>query len=225
MEIFALNIDDDIPDEEFHSMMERVSRERKTKILKFRRKADAKRALYSELLIRRLIGERLPLSEEEIRFETNQFGKPLLKQAEANFHFNISHSGSWVVCVLDSMPVGIDVEEIKPIDFDLAKRFFSQDEVSELHLTPKESKLSKFYSLWTLKESYIKAIGKGLSIPLDSFSILTDSNNHPVLVENHKSTYFFRHYDFDPGYKLSVCAKHDSFPEQVVKIEFVTIKK
>lgn len=220
-----MNIDEDVPEEKFFSMMERVPHEKKTKILKFRRKADAKRTLYSELLIRCLIGERLNLSEEEIKIETNSFGKPGLKQAEASLHFNISHSGSWVVCVLDSMPVGIDVEEIKPIDIDLAKRFFSREEVSELLMAPKESKLSKFYSLWTLKESYIKAVGKGLSIPLDSFSILTDGNNHPALMEiGESSSYFFRHYDLDPDYKLSVCAKHDSFPDRVAGIELGNIQ-
>ncbi len=69
------------------------------------------------------------------------------------------------------MPVGVDIEKIRPIDFAIAERFFTASEYRLLMDTAEQERLQLFYTLWTLKESYIKFVGKGLSIPLDSFAI------------------------------------------------------
>nr|WP_237391871.1 4'-phosphopantetheinyl transferase superfamily protein [Paenibacillus dendrobii] len=91
-------------------------------------------------------------------------------------HFNISHSGEWVVCALDSLPVGVDVEEIKEAPFEISKRFFSREERTFLFNEAEEVRNESFYYIWTLKESYIKAIGQGLSYGLESFTVLPGSN-------------------------------------------------
>ncbi|MDQ0273721.1 4'-phosphopantetheinyl transferase family protein [Cytobacillus purgationiresistens] len=226
MEIFTLDISGDIPNDVFFFLLEKIPNEKKRKILKFRHRADAKRSLYSELLLRYLIRKKLGILEEHIVFNTNKYGKPFLIQSKTALHFNLSHSGNWVVCALDSYPVGIDIEEIRPIDFSLANRFFSPKEVLELNVAPEGKKLSKFYALWTLKESYIKAVGKGLSIPLDSFSILTKNIDTPELSDKHKTgLYFFKQYDIDSKYKLSVCAKHFLFPDQVTMINQLLLQE
>ncbi|QED47037.1 4'-phosphopantetheinyl transferase family protein [Cytobacillus dafuensis] len=224
MNVFALKMKSEIPLEEFSTLLDKVTLERRKKILRFSHRDDGLRSLYSELLIRFIISNRHELIDTKIDFACNEFGKPYLRQAETSLHFNISHSGEWIVCVLDEHQVGIDVEEIRPIDLGLAKRFFSVKEVSELKETPKEKKLAKFYDLWTLKESYIKAVGKGLSIPLDSFSILTVKNENPTLIEKRESGhYFFKQFELAPGYKLSVCSIHNNFPGNIEKVHFTHI--
>ncbi|MDR1059826.1 MAG: 4'-phosphopantetheinyl transferase superfamily protein, partial [Clostridiales bacterium] len=88
-------------------------------------------------------------------------------------HFNISHSGRHVVCALCDAPVGIDVEIVRPIDMNIANRFFSADERGRLFSEPADGhgRLELFYSIWTRKESFIKMTGEGLSRPLGSFSV------------------------------------------------------
>jgi 4'-phosphopantetheinyl transferase len=226
MKIYALNISGEDANNNFHSLVNLTSPEKKRKILGFRQMADAKRSLYAELLIRYLIEKRLGLSDERIVFELNEFGKPSLMKSEGDFHFNLSHSGDWVVCMLDSYPVGIDVEEIRPIDISLADRFFSPKEVEELRAEPIKDKLAKFFETWTLKESYIKAVGKGLSIPLNSFSILSHDSKYPKLCDKERSDlYFFRHYELASNYKLSACGTHNFFPDRVEKINHLSIKE
>ena len=58
----------------------------------------------------------------ELIFEYNEYGKPFINYP-TNLHLSISHSGNWITCIVDDNPVGIDVEEIKQIDFNIAERF------------------------------------------------------------------------------------------------------
>ena len=146
-----------------------------------------------------------------------------------DFHFNISHSGDWVVLATGPSPLGIDVERIKDIDLDIAKRFFSGREYDDLMLKPDEERFSYFFNLWTLKESYIKAVGKGLSLPLDSFSMVMEDNRITIKTESDDNR-FFRQYPVAAGYKLSICASGDSFPGEIIHktpddlyYEFITL--
>lgn len=77
------------------------------------------------MLVRQVIHDMYDLPFDQIVFETEGNGKPVVRHIPS-FHFNLSHSGDWVVCAIDDAPVGIDIEEIKPIDLAIAKRFFQQ---------------------------------------------------------------------------------------------------
>lgn len=77
------------------------------------------------MLVRQTIHDMYDLPMDQIVFETEGNGKPVVRQLPS-FHFNLSHSGDWVVCAVDDAPVGIDIEEIKPIDLAIAKRFFQR---------------------------------------------------------------------------------------------------
>jgi len=92
--------------------------------------------------------------------------------------FNLSHANGLTSCavVLDH-EIGIDVEDsIRKIDINIADRFFSRQESEYLGQTREKDKKNVFFDFWTLKESYIKAKGKGLSIPLDKFSFTIGQN-------------------------------------------------
>lgn len=182
-----------------------LSSKKKMFIDKLRCVEDKKRSICSELLVRWLINKRLHLKNEEIHFEYNEFGKPFLKEYE-KFYFNISHSGEWIVCAVSPCEVGIDIEQIKDINLLIANRFFSKKENIDLNYKNEDDKLDYFYDLWTLKESYLKYLGKGLSISLQSFSIRKERNDIVILesFDNRKPN--FRQYELDNNYKLSVCS-------------------
>lgn len=92
---------------------------------------------------------------------------------------------------MDNLPVGIDVEQIKPIDIKISERFFSKQEFNKLLGKSYTEREPYFYELWTLQESYIKAVEKGLSIPLDSFTIRINGGN------------------------ITVCSKKNEFPQDI----------
>ena len=95
--------------------------------------------------------------------------------------------------------MGCDIEEIKEYKEKVAKRFFTSKENEYLDLTNDKDGL--FYRLWTLKESYVKCIGKGLSVPLNSFELSNNSNN--VIVQG-KDNYQFFEFKHD-NYHISIC--------------------
>lgn len=216
VEIFALRFSERLEAARFDRLLQFVDSEKQERIRRFLRWQDAHRGLYAELLIRNIIVNKLGMRNEDIAFTFNDYGKPSLRNG-GDFHFNLSHSGEWIACAVDRFPVGIDVEKIAPIDMDIAKNFFFHREYDDLMSRADTEKLSYFFTLWTLKESYIKAEGKGLSIPLDSFCICAlDRERIEVMVKGEPSTdRSFKMYDIDEDYHLAVCACHSDFPRSV----------
>jgi 4'-phosphopantetheinyl transferase len=214
MKIYALNIYQNISLPLFNRLLSFVSDERRKKINKFIRKEDSDRALAADILLREALIENFKIQNEDILFYYNAYGKPYLMHTPS-IYFNISHSGNWVVCAIDDYEVGIDVEKIENIDLDIAKSFFSKKEYMDLMKKVPAKKKEYFYDLWTLKESYIKACGKGLSLDLRSFSIGIEKNNIILETKSDFKNYFFNQYNIDKNYKLSVCTLEGTFPEEV----------
>jgi 4'-phosphopantetheinyl transferase len=140
-----------------------------------------------------------------------------------DFHFNISHSGDWVVCAVDNLPVGIDVEKIHDVDLNLSARFFSEEEHKYLLSLEISKRRNSFFELWTLKESYIKADGRGLSIPLNSFSFKFANKDIVFTTTNQFNECYFKQYDIDTSYKLAVCSSKSDFPKELTDISFDSI--
>ncbi|MCU5539987.1 4'-phosphopantetheinyl transferase superfamily protein, partial [Bacillus cereus] len=157
-----------------------------------------------------------------IRFIYNKYGKPFVEKI-SDFHFNVSHSGEWVVCTTANFNVGIDIEKVSEIEgFKLAKEFFSAEEFYDISNMNSDEKINYFYDLWTLKESYIKTIGKGLYTPLNSFSIKKESRTS-ISYKNIPKNFYFKQYNIDPNYKLSACATRDEFPQEIIIKDIYTI--
>ncbi|MDP4147133.1 MAG: hypothetical protein Q8936_22100 [Bacillota bacterium] len=81
----------------------------------------------AEVLVRAIICSQLKIDNKLIEFTTNEYGKPLLK-GNKNVHFNLSHSGQWVLCAIDNRSVGVHVELVQPMELEIAERFFSEEE-------------------------------------------------------------------------------------------------
>ena len=122
-------------------------------------------------------------------------GKPYLRDYPG-VQFNLSHSGRYGVCALSAFPVGVDVELIRPLRREVARRFFTPAEAAWLDARPE----AEFFRLWTRKESYIKAIGKGLTQRLDSFSVLEE------LIFQGSTAWYFHEHPVEGGY-LTLCAQ------------------
>ncbi len=211
--IFAANIKQNITVEQYNKWLDLIALENKHRIHKFSQYEDALRTLLGEILIRYLLNKHFQIANEKLVFVKNEYGKPYLRDFQ-DIHFNIAHSRDWVVGVLNSVPVGIDIEYMRDIDFALAQRFFTDNEYKYLIKKPLKLQVNCFYELWTAKESYIKALGKGLSMPLNSFNVINKESQDILQIDN----FYIKYYKLDPKYKLAVCAT----TMQVEEIEFIS---
>lgn len=132
---------------------------------------DKKRTVAGEMLARQAIADLFNICADSIDFGVNEYGKPFVKNLPV--HFNISHSGNMVVCAVDDKPVGIDIEQMRPVDLKIAKHFFNEEELicifghvpseTEFCKTADDGMIRRFFELWTAKEACVKYTGKGLS--------------------------------------------------------------
>ena len=222
MNLYAVKIPEYIPSHLYEKVLSKIESKKQMRIKKFIHYDDSVRGLISEVLAIVVLNLKLGIDIKYIYFHYNKYGKPYLQYSPAIYH-NISHSGDWVVMALDDFSIGIDIEEIKPVDYEIAKRFFSKEEVYSLGTKIGDEKLGHFYDLWTLKESYIKAVGKGLSIPLHSFSI--DISEFNITLKNYvgMSEYYFKQYPIENRYKLSVCSTRKEFCDRVCFMSYLDL--
>ena len=146
---------------------------------------DQRQFLFAHVLLRVVLSRYLGCRPRAIEFGKNYYGKPTLVHPEASeFEFNISHTSGLAVCAVgNGCHVGVDVERAsRDVDeLALARRYFSPSEYELLASAPVMNRRQVFYRLWTLKESYIKARGIGLSIPLADFSFDFQANESPTI--------------------------------------------
>ncbi len=185
-------------------------RRRKTDALVFDK--DKRLSLGVEMLLRRALED---LGEDPDSFETDlgENGKPFLRGSD--IHFNLSHSEQRVMCSVSDSDVGCDTELVRPMDLDIAKRYFFGSEYDAISSeTDPDAMTDKFYRFWTLKESFMKATGLGFKLPLDGFrirlgdTIEVDQNVGP-------GPYRFREYDVGDGYRYAVCSLNGDFEEEM----------
>jgi 4'-phosphopantetheinyl transferase len=132
-----------------------------------------RRFLAARAGLRTLLGRHLDLDPRRLAFATNEFGKPRLA-GDGQVHFNLSHCEERaVLAISDAAEVGIDLERERPIEHaDLAKRYFHPNEVAAITASRDEAEQRRaFFLVWTLKEAIVKALGSGLSTPLDTFEV------------------------------------------------------
>ena len=169
MKFFEYNIRD-LSDECYIHYYSLMSEEKKRRVDRFRFEDDKKRTVVGEMLARQSISEWCGVPEESIVFEISEHGKPYAK--DLNVEFNISHSADMVVCVSDDIPVGVDIEKIRPVDLNTAKRIFDEKEIryifecipdaEDYNHYLNDAVLQRFFELWTKKEAYGKLVGMGL---------------------------------------------------------------
>ncbi|MCL1936225.1 MAG: 4'-phosphopantetheinyl transferase superfamily protein [Defluviitaleaceae bacterium] len=213
IKVYAVNINEPISSDDYINFLSHIADENLNKIKKFRFIEDSKRTLYGDLMIRYLVCKNFNILNKHIKYRYNEFGKPYILNCSKNdsiFEFNISHSGQWVVCAISKFEVGIDIEKIVPIDLNVALDFFSKSEYTKLMSVSENIKLNYFYSIWTLKESYIKFLGKGLSVLLDSFSVCVEKD---FVI------------DFYKEYKLAIYTENDEFPKKIEILKIADIVK
>ena len=137
---------------------------------------DRLRYLVTRAMVRTVLSRYAAVAPADWLFSASDHGRPVIvnhHQEALDLSFNLSHTrGLIALGVTRNRALGIDVENLqaRQVSMDVADRYFSPSEVAELASVPSELRQDRFFEYWTFKESYIKARGLGLSIPLDQFS-------------------------------------------------------
>ena len=149
-----------------------LSKEEEKRANRFHFSKDHDSFIITRGSLRILLAKYLNASAEKISFVYNEYGKPFLK--DFRFRFNVSHSHGLGLIAFDSRyHLGVDIEWKRPgfASAKIGKRFFSAGEIAELQSLKHEQIHDGFFNCWTRKEAYIKALGKGLQIPLSKFQV------------------------------------------------------
>ena len=160
----------DLSDAEYNKWYSLMSEDKQRRVDRLCFKDDKKRTVSGEMLARKSIAEWCEVTPDSIRFSIGDHGKPYVEDLDVEF--NISHSGDMVVCAVDDNPVGIDIEQIRPIDLSVAKRICTEEELlylfghtptkKDFGYTANTTVLTHFFEIWTEKEAYGKCLGYGL---------------------------------------------------------------
>ena len=157
---------------------------------RFRSPKDRLAYTFAHAFLRDVLSRYLHCHRGDIRFHETPFGKPFLAEpygSSSVLEFNLSHTGGLaLIGVCRGRRIGIDVEEIRPIDglLSMAETYFTPDERAFIINQLPSDKGRALLNCWTRKEAYIKAIGNGLSIPLSSFDTLISCRTPVVLLES-----------------------------------------
>ena len=216
--VYALPIDRALCEAGFESLLVLCGEETAAAIRRLVRRDDRLRGLWSALLTRSLICRDLGIPNAALRFDRGERGKPFLRD-RPTYQFYTAHAGDWVVAITDDQPVGIDIEEIRPLDLAIAHSYFSHAEAAALEAQPVPEQLGYFFSLWVLKESYLKATGEGLHRDLSTFTVTLSGEAAGLQVPPGEVPRYLREYDVAAGYRAGACATHGRFPQEVRHLE------
>jgi 4'-phosphopantetheinyl transferase len=179
--------------------------------------ADRLRHLVTRAMVRSVLSRYAPVAADEWEFTENAWGRPEIaaRHDAAGLCFNLSHAhGLIALAVSRHRALGVDVEHLnrRSPSMGIAERFFSPLEVAALAALPPHLRRERFLAYWTLKESYVKARGMGLSLPLSRFGFDIAGEGAIRLridagLGDDPGRWSFRQWRPTPGYVLALCVE------------------
>ena len=210
-------VDNDIFEEKYH----KVKVVRQQKVERLHKQEDKRLSLGAGLLLKHAL-QAAGGDYETAEFFRDKYGKPHVK--DQPFAFTLSHSGDRVMCAIAEFEhgdkgrereakLGCDVQKILKYNDKVSQRSLTQTEYEHvMSISDEDEKAREFYRIWAMKESYVKAVGRGLGMSLNKVDVLSD--------DAIRSKYIFRNFAPDNGYSYCVCA--DAW-ENISEIQFVSL--
>ena len=212
----------DLPAPRLRNLEETLARDEQARGERFRFERDRNRFIAARGILREILGYYLAMEPHSIRFDYGRHGKPRLAEgnSSSDTEFSLSHSqGVALYGFCRDHKIGVDVEYMRDFpDMDLiAKRFFSYNENEGLRAANAQKKTETFFRYWTQKEAFVKAIGVGLSYPLDSFfDVSVDPSELHGLTRldgevRQGAAWSIQNVNFIPNYVGAFAAESDRF--------------
>ena len=178
---------------------------RKEKIDRIKPEGERRRSLGAGLLLKKAC-EEYGIPGEDGYLLIGEYGKPAFA-ARPDVHFSLSHSGEYAACVVAGCEAGCDIETVKPFRWPVAKRVFAEEECRWLSSEEEQGRGDEaFCRLWTLKESFLKATGKGFSFPVQELSFsLTEKQPAMRLYRQPEQAFTFYELRLAPECCCALC--------------------
>ena len=192
----------------FREKLNVLSPYRQQKIAILKHVKDKNRSLGAGIALDHAL-ETYGLKEKSVEYEFGEWGKPTLKY-QPGIHFSLSHSGDYAICSIGDKPMGNDIELIKEDRLKVADRFFAKEELDWMYAAQDEAEVTeRMFRIWTMKESFLKATGKGISLPLNEFAVLVDEEQSRIRVKHNFNAKFYhmKEYSEIAGYRVAICCE------------------
>ncbi|MGM9581054.1 MAG: 4'-phosphopantetheinyl transferase family protein [Anaerovibrio sp.] len=162
----------------------------------------------------------------EPSFEVTSNGKPYLAglTGAEGLYFNLSHSEGMVMCAISEQEVGCDVEKKAVLDRSLAEHVMQGHELDWIYGSDREpEQQERFFRLWTLKESYMKATGLGMSLEPRSFGMHVGENGLVAVPSVDEREFHFQEYFPAGGYCYACCSLSEDFCDILIEVDLGSI--
>lgn len=177
-------------------------------------------------LVRAVLSRYADVAPDDWAFAADEHGRPrALGGALGDVDFNLSHSATLAVCAVARGAVGVDVEDLAPpAPLEVAARFFAPSEARALLAEPAERQSRRFYEYWVLKESYLKARGVGLRLPLDRFAfdladVAAPRVSFVAPIDDDAARWWFALFAPTPNHVAAVARRDSPSPPRLVARE------
>lgn len=199
----------------FQKFLSMISSDRKEKIMKFKNPVPARLSLGAGILIKIML-EQQNCGHLLNKICYEEHGKPYFE--DANFHFNLSHSGEYVICAYGNEPLGIDIQKTKSSIPKNTKKILTAEETEYLFTLDETNRIISFYKIWSRKESLVKSDGRGLRIPLSDLSMIKHNDFQNTFLFEDKEVYFHDLSILLPDYTVCICSKTEFIPDQIFEV-------
>jgi len=198
-----------------------LSVRRREQAKKHRNKHEQQLFLAAEVLLNRsleLIGTGISLP---VSYKNNQYGKPYLIPP-CGIYVNWSHSGEYVLCGVSDQEIGVDLQStFKTPSIRLIQKVLQPEEKDIYNFTPEQEKKKLFYQFWTIKESFLKALGTGFHTPLNQFYIDMVNGQPKIEQKINKKIYYCKLLDFvNKDYVAAVCCDGDFIDPKIEYLDY-----
>lgn len=218
----------DQPDSVLGILRQSLTATEQARVDRYVRAVSRQQATVSRGVLRHLLSAYTGIPAGQVRLGEGPHQKPLLcdGQAAVPLMFNVSHSGArLLIAVICHREIGVDIESFSRFTdmAGVAKRSFSRREFAIWAAADPADQAAVFFHFWSHKESVIKACGRGLLVPLDSFETPAEPSDHPTPVylsvpDSDETNWFVRVLDPCPGYAAAVCMAGAALPVTMYQV-------
>lgn len=200
----------EFPDDFF---LQRVGEDTVQAVMTYRNEQVRRTKLLGESFIRQMLFELWGLRKPDFRIWKGEHGKPFVKGRDSVW-FNLSHSGDYLVAAFSDSEVGVDVQLTATARMGVARRFFHPAEIRCLESVSETVRDQLFFQYWSVKESFLKYLGCGLSFPLSDFEVRFEKGL-PVIFQNNGQRWpvWLSACPVCPEYACFVCSGVPETPE------------